>query len=230
MLTKYYESYWEKRLKSKSDEPIPSGIPDFFKKFTSYGAILNQIDQCENLLDIGCGDGKVAELYKQKAKNVFGIDISAQALEVAEKRGIKVAIQDLNDMPLKFPDDFFDYVILTDVVEHVINPIGLLKEVKRILKKDGRAIITVPNFARLSNRLRMIFIGDPVDILHWSKYGDEVEHLHWFTLPKLKNLLLKEVRFFNLKPVPTGLKNLSFIFGLLGRYNLGSYLTIEIKK
>jgi len=227
MLDKYYNDYWEIRVQDKT-KPIPDGLPNFLKKYTSYGAIVENIYPCERLLDIGCGDGRVSELYKEKATKVYGIDISEKALSEASGRGIETSFQDLNQLPLGFEDNYFNCVVLTDVVEHVINPLGLLKEVRRILKDDGRVIVTVPNFARISNRLRMM-AGDPIDILHWSKYGDEIEHLHWFTLPKLKNLF-KEAGFSRLRPIPTGLKSLSFIFGLVKLYNLGSYLTIEVKK
>ncbi|MFA5047582.1 MAG: class I SAM-dependent methyltransferase [Patescibacteria group bacterium] len=227
MLDKYYNDYWQKRIQDTT-KPIPDGLPKFLKKYTSYGAIVNCLSASDKLLDIGCGDGRVSELYKEKAAKVYGLDISGQAISEAKKRGIEASFQDLNQLPLKFEDGYFDCVVLTDVVEHVINPLGLLQEVKRILKADGQAVVTVPNFARLSNRLKML-IGDPIDILHWSKYGDEIEHLHWFTWPKLKNLF-KDAGFSKLKPIPTGLKSLSFVFGLVGLYNLGSYLTIKIKK
>lgn len=228
IIQRYYDSYWRKRSKSGSDEPIPQNLPSFLKKYTSYGAILNNIEPCEKILDLGCGDGKVAALCQEKGE-VFGVDVSSVALKMAKKRGIKTTRQDLNQLPLKFPDEFFDYVIATDVLEHVVDVLSLLGEVKRVLKKKGKLILTVPNFARLSNRLRMLF-GDPVDILHWKKYGDELEHLHWFTLPKIEYLLLKETGFKNVHFAPTGLKNLSAIFGILRLFNLGSYLTAIVSK
>lgn len=230
MLKKYYESYWSKRIEQKSESPINEKLPNFLKKYTSYGAILSNIKPCDKLLDVGCGDGNVSQLYKNKSKEVFGIDISKTALEKAKQRGIQTFIQDLNSLPLCFEDEYFDHIILTDVIEHVLNPIELLKESKRILKHSGTVIITTPNFARLSNRIRMVFLGDPVDILHWSKYGDEVEHLHWFTLPKLNFIIKETVGFKKIKYIPTGLINLGFIFGLMRLYNLGSFFTVIAEK
>ena len=159
------------------------------QKYSSYGAILNQISVGSKILDVGCGDGNVASLYLQKGE-VYGVDISKNAQKLAEKKGIKTKLCDLNESKLPFSDNYFDVVIFTDALEHVINPVSLLKETRRVLNLDGKIIITVPNFARLSNRIRML-IGDPLDILHWEKYGDEVEHLHWFTAPKIKHLLIQ---------------------------------------
>lgn len=226
MFDSYYDSYWEKRINKSPASPIPSGLPVFLKKFTSYGAILSQIKKCHKILDIGCGDGNVTQIYLEKGE-VYGIDISPFALKAAAKKGIKTSLQDLNNLPLKFPENSFDYVIATDVAEHLIDPVNLLKEVKRVLKKNGMFILTVPNFARIGNRFRM-FAGDPIDLLHWSKYGDELEHLHWFTIPKI-NYLLKKESFKKIKYVSTGLKG-DFIFGLLKIPSLGKMLTVISEK
>lgn len=226
MLKDYYDSYWKKRTKEKILPPIRNFIPGFLRKYTSYGAILNCIPEGSKILDVGCGDGNVAQLYLKKGE-VYGVDISAAVLKLAQKKGIKTKLCDLNKEKLPFADDFFDVVIFTDVVEHLISPLVVLKEAKRVLKKDGRLIITVPNFARLANRIRMLS-GDPLDILHWAKYGDETEHLHWFTKPKLV-YLLRENGFKNIRFIPTGLPY-GFIFGLLLLPGLGNFLTVVVEK
>lgn len=224
MLNGYYESYWKKRKKN-AIFPIRPGIPFFLRKYSSYGAILDNILPGKTL-DMGCGDGNVSKLYLSKSA-VYGIDISKSALKYAKNNGIKAKYCDLNNNKIPFPSGFFDNVIMTDVIEHLIDPLGLLIEAKRVLKKGGKLIITVPNFARLNNRLRMIK-GDPTDLLHWEKFGDELEHLHWFTKPKLQYIAgkigLKVDRF-----VPTGLP-FSFIFGLLGLPGLGRNLTVVLVK
>lgn len=185
-----------------------------------------QIPKGSRILDVGCGDGNVSQLYLSKGE-VYGVDISEKALDFARKRGIKTRLVDLNRGRLPYTDGFFEAVVLTDVVEHLLDPPSLLKEAKRVLKRGGRLIITVPNFARLTNRLRM-FWGDPVDILHWAKYGDEIEHLHWFTKPKLKSLLQK-TNFKEISFVPTGLPE-GFLYGLFSLPELGDFLTVTAEK
>jgi methionine biosynthesis protein MetW len=219
----YYDTYWKKRLKDKRSYPIPDWIPDFLKKYTAYGAIVHQIPLGSKILDLGCGNGNVSQIYLHKGE-VTGVDISNTALNVAKRLGITTTLHDLNMFPYPLKTKSFDVVILTDVLEHCIDPIRVLKEIHRIVTPNGHVIITVPNFARLGNRLRMVY-GDPVDLLHFSKYGDDVEHLHWFTKPKLE-YIFTHVGFINRVYLPTGLQNFNFIFGLLGFPDLGNFITV----
>lgn len=222
----YYKNYWQQRLTESKLPPIRDGIPGALRRFTTYGAILEQIPQGSVVLDIGCGDGHVASLYCARGE-VHGVDIAPPAVEAAKAAGVRAICHDLNDLPLPLEAAGFDVVVMTDVVEHVIDPLLLMKEALRLVKPGGRLIVTVPNFARLTNRLRMCF-GDPVDLLHWSKYGDEVEHLHWFTKPKLRHLL-KQAGFCDVRFVPTGLPS-GFLYGLFGCHGFGKMLTATAKR
>src|SRR5581483_8772087 len=95
---------------------------------------------------------------------------------------------DLNFTGLTFSNNTFDIIVMVDIIEHLISPLNLLRQCRRILRDGGELIVAVPNSARVTNRLRML-VGDPVDMLHWDRYGDEQEHLHWFTASKLRHLL-----------------------------------------
>ena len=218
----YYDRYWKRRLLKEKSDPIPLWLPHILIQYSAYGAILNRIPPGSKILDLGCGDGNVTRLYTVKG-DVVGVDASEKALTQTKKRGIKAVQHDLNTLPYPFRQGSFDVVVLTDVLEHLIDPFATLRECKRILKKNGRVIITVPNFARLSNRIRMLF-GDPVDILHFDKYGDEAEHLHWFTKPKLIHIAFTS-GFTSISFVSTGLWSAGFVFGLIGVPQLGKFLT-----
>ena len=222
----YYEAYWKNRKEKEPEpiEPIRSVIPGLLVKYSSYGAILNQIPENVEVLDIGCGDGNVSSLYLKKACKVTGMDISEKALEYAAKRGIGTLNWDINEAPLPLKNNSFDVIVFSDALEHTIDPVCLLKEVYRVLKQDGKVILSVPNFGRLSNRLRML-IGDPIDLLHFSKYGDEVEHLHWFTKPKIK-FLMHQVGFKKIELIPVGLP-FGFLFGRLNLHGFGDFLLVR---
>lgn len=180
------------------------------------------------MLDIGCGEGNVSELYINKKNNiVFGLEVSETAAVLSVKKGVKVIRWDINDIPFPFKDKGFEAVTMTDVLEHVINPISLLQEAKRILKPDGKLVVLVPNFAYFRNRVRMLLTCVPRDKLHWEGYGDGMEHLHWFTKPKLKEFLL-QTGFLNIKFYPIGLP-FGFIFGLLGCHNMAELLLVDAK-
>jgi len=229
-LEEYYQDYWQKRL-SQNDSlgPIRDFIPDFLKRFSQYGSILNQVPAGSKLLDLGCGQGKVSALFLRfKGCRVTGLDISQNAVAEAKEKGINATRFDLNSDALPFDNNSFDCVTIIDVLEHVLNPIALLGEARRVLVPGGRLIVSVPNFARWDNRFRML-LGKPQDILHWRGYGDGVEHLHWFTKSKLIDFLQK-AGFEKNRFVAVGLP-FDFLFGLIGLSNLARILTsVSIKK
>lgn len=226
----YYEKYWEKRIKTRSRSlpPIRRIIPRFLIKYSQYGTILNQVPANSKLLDIGCGEGNVSALFLiRKNCQVTGIDISEEALRLAKKRGINTKRWDLNEVPLPFRDKSFEAITMIDILEHVIDPRALLSEAKRLLIPSGRLIVSLPNFARWDNRIRMI-LGRPRDILHWEGYDDGLEHLHWFTKKKLIHFL-KEIGFKRNRFVPTGLP-FGFFFGLFKTPGLARILTVVSQK
>ncbi len=221
-LNKYYEKYWKKRIKTQVP-PINPSVPKLLIKYSNNGAIANLIPQNSKVLDFGCGDGTVASLFLEKNCEVTGIDVSKVALSSVQKKGIKTIEWDLNKVPLPLRKESFDVAVFADILEHLIDPVSILKEAHRLLKRGGRVIIYIPNFARFSNRIKMLK-GDPIDILHWEKYGDEVEHLHWFTKPKLK-YLISNIGFKKIRFAPVGLPY-NFLFGIFGFQSLGRSLLL----
>ncbi len=104
----------------------------------------------EKVLDCGCGDGfyimVLRELYP--SLEITGIDYDEKILDKAKKYikqdGItKLIKSEVYDLPFK--DNYFDKIILSEVLEHLENENSGLKEIYRVLKKNGRLIITVPN-------------------------------------------------------------------------------------
>ena len=100
----------------------------------------------KRLLDIGCGTGIILGMLEDRGIDLWGIDISRNATEIAKKRVSKPGqVICANADPLPFSNDEFDYIIAWGVVEHFPSIQRILGEIKRILKKDGKAIIMVPN-------------------------------------------------------------------------------------
>jgi len=106
------------------------------------------ISKDDSVLNIGCGDGVQAVVYGGSFKKMVGIDINQDRLETAKRltatRGInnfETIYANVEDIPLK---DEFDKVIAIDIIEHVINPEKVLGEIRRLLKDNGRLLITFP--------------------------------------------------------------------------------------
>ena len=98
-----------------------------------------------DILDVGCGTGGLAKKM-EKFGSVSGIDGSEEAIKFCRKRGVNVIKASVDKMP--FNDNSFDLITCVDVLYHkgVNDDVVALKEIKRILMKDGWLIIRVPAF------------------------------------------------------------------------------------
>ena len=99
------------------------------------------------ILDAGCGEGYGSYLLAGVGAKVIGIDISEQAVRHAKKKYVRenLKYQVMDITYLDFPNGSFDVVVSFQVIEHLNNVQKFLKEIKRVLKKDGWAIIGTPN-------------------------------------------------------------------------------------
>ncbi len=96
------------------------------------------------ILDIGCGTGIVIKRLEKYGK-VFGIDTSDESIGFCKKRGIKSAIKaDAANLP--FNDNTFDLITVLDVLEHIKNEEIAISEIYRVLKNNGKVIVTVPSY------------------------------------------------------------------------------------
>ena len=96
------------------------------------------------LLEVGCGDGSRLARLREQGWDVVGQEIDPQAAESARQRyGLRVHVGELGE--LSFPDGHFNVVIMNHVIEHVYDPVGIMKECHRILKDGGVFVATTPN-------------------------------------------------------------------------------------
>lgn len=151
------------------------------------------------VLDVACG---VSTLGKTFGSQVYGIDINPEAVRIAEKNGIKAKLGDV-EKKWNYPDKYFDIVIASHIIEHVIYPDHIILEAKRVLKKNGTIIIVTPNLASWFNRILLLFGFQPflsevstvdktLGLKFIGKYTNNrspVGHLRIFTLPSLIDIL-----------------------------------------
>ncbi len=99
------------------------------------------------ILDVGCGDGQTGWALKKsgKAEEVVGIELVEGPAKRAENRLDKVIHGDVEKITLSFQPEYFDYIILGDVVEHLIDPWRVIKQLSQFLSRDGCLIASIPN-------------------------------------------------------------------------------------
>jgi SAM-dependent methyltransferase len=102
------------------------------------------------LLEVGCGAGDQLLVLKNAGWDVLGIDFDPAAVATANARGLDVRLGDLRQA--KLPEGSFDAIVMSHVVEHVIDPIGLLRECARILKPQGDFVAITPNASSWGHR------------------------------------------------------------------------------
>lgn len=127
------------------------------------------------LLDVGCGNGWFLDRMRQLGWEVMGVQHDGDAVSVAKERfGLEVFQGSLEEA--RFPDGCFDTVTMNHVIEHVIDPVRLLKECRRVMKTGGKLVVATPNIKSLGCR-----VFDE----HWR--GLEVpRHLHLFSPQSLR--------------------------------------------
>ena len=153
----------------------------------------------KKVLDIACG---ISTLGKTFSDDVYGFDINPEAVEAAQKNGVEARLGDV-EKKWDYPDNYFDIVIASHIIEHVVNPDHLILEAKRVLKKNGILIVATPNLAAWFNRILLLLGFQPffteVSTLDktlglkftrkFTSLKSPLGHLRLFTHGSLKDIL-----------------------------------------
>ena len=103
----------------------------------------------EKVLDLGCGNGRFYEFFKNKNIDYIGVDNSEKLVELAKKKYPKAKFQLADALNLPFPTNYFDKVYSIAVLHQIPSRefrLQFLKEVKRVLKQEGLLVLTVWKF------------------------------------------------------------------------------------
>ena len=172
----YYNGFYKEL--SKLDE-----LRNTFEKIESF---LPELKGNENIVDIGCGHGGVCHELIKQGFDVSGIEINQDAIKSLKEKGFKI-LQTNITKPFDIVDRF-NIVCILDVLEHLFDPYLLLKEAKKITKKDGYMIVMIPLYFDIVDRFKILFTGSVISMDnlcygkdHYSKFRSyNYDHIRFF--------------------------------------------------
>ncbi len=165
---------------------------DNVEENTPFWYVCENIQKDEKVLDVGCATGYLGEILKNNFDaEVVGVDNQDYHLDKARKRNVYSDLikLDLNSFESELNKyiSYFDKIILMDVLEHLNNPMEVLNELSKFLKKDGKFLIDIPNIAHAAIKYNLL-----MDNFNYTSMGllDET-HIRFFTLSSIINELSK---------------------------------------
>lgn len=186
----FYKRNYEKIAEDHIIEVMRSGCNPFMDQDLitelnekTVKAIKKHLSRGKKILDAGLGTGTVLKSLSGYKK--YGVDISLKYLSTIQD-DIHLACAKLEDLPYK--TCFFDGIICTDVLEHVLDLNKVIKELKRILKKDGILIVRVPFNENLTPYLEK----NPYDLVHLRSLHKNSASLLFEKIFRFKIISIKE--------------------------------------
>jgi len=141
--------------------------------------VAEMVERGAKVLDVGCGDGELLRLLSEtRGVDGRGIELSREGVNECVAKGLAVIQGDAD-----YPDDAFDYVILSQTLQATRHPRVVLE---RMLRIGRHAIVSFPNFGHWQVRLQLLFAGHMprTDILPFS----------WYDTPNIHHCTIKDFR------------------------------------
>jgi SAM-dependent methyltransferase len=177
------------------DTPASSGPDRAHRMARMLAAALDDAPAPARILDLGCGDGAAASLAAQRnpGHHLIGFDWSAGALGRARRLGLTVVRSGVDPIPVA--SGSVDVVIMSELIEHLVDTDSALDEALRVLRPGGSLLLSTPNLAAWYNRGLVLLGVQPIfsEVSLRGVYGRPghvvAGHLHLFTRGALVGLL-----------------------------------------
>lgn len=162
-----FQTNWAKVYNGKNEE-LKEFLKEIWKKYRCFDEIANliKLDDEKIILDVGCGIATVLNILKGKR---YGIDPLAEDYKKIYKYPEDLIIKKGFIEKIPFSDEMFDVVFCSNVLDHTTNPLKGLKEIDRVLKKNGYFVLVVE--------------------IRKEEIKRDIKHPHSFTLDTIKSLL-----------------------------------------
>jgi 2-polyprenyl-3-methyl-5-hydroxy-6-metoxy-1,4-benzoquinol methylase len=118
------------------------------------------------ILDVGCGTGLNSSFLAGAGHSVTGIDLSPAAIEKYRERGLDGFVCDMEEGPTPFPDNSFDLVYVSEIIEHCADTTVFLRELQRLTKPGGKMLLSTPNSAFWPYRILGLLGQTPSEFQH----------------------------------------------------------------
>lgn len=182
-----------------------SYYPIYIRKVAFIDKYLHYVGSNEKVLDAGCGEGALVEKYRGMGKNIIGIDLNVS--------NEYVQMGDILKMP--FAEESFDLVLFLDVIEHldVRDQPAAFIELKRVLKKYGKLIISIPNLAHRASRWKFYKKGELIRTANINKHPGDRPIKEYIALINRSGFAILERMPIRLTLPPVREKILRFLLG-----------------
>jgi SAM-dependent methyltransferase len=181
----------------RPEVPDNSGPDRAHRQARMLREVLRGVGPPASIVDIGCGDGAATALAARvnPGHRILGLDWSADALRHARARGLTLLRAEAEPAGLPIASGRADVVIMSELIEHLVDPDSVLEEARRVLRPGGTLLLSTPNLAAWYNRGLLALGVQPVFTEVslrgvFGRPGSQVAgHLRLFTRGALVGLL-----------------------------------------
>lgn len=158
-------------------------LPDSTEALTDE-IIREHIEPKSRVIDLGCGDGRLLSMLRDEhGCMVQGVELDRKGVVATITRGVPVIHSDLDEGLPEFPEDSFDFAVLSSTLQQVLHPQKVLREMLRVAR---RALVVVPNFGHWRVRLQVVLHGR-------APVTSELPY-EWYNTPNLHFLSMHDFR------------------------------------
>lgn len=148
--------------------------------------IASWVEEGSSVLDLGCGNGDLlALLAAQKKIQGTGIEMNKEKAAICIERGLSVLQGDMIEEVDEYPDNSFDYIVLSQTLQQVFEPARLLYSISRV---GRRVIVSFPNFSHYAIRLQLLIKGI-------APKSEQLPY-SWYDSPNIRVITLDDFRKF----------------------------------